>query len=210
MSEYHKINSVFKRDSVTKKLIINDWSCEEFELLQNCEWDFTEKVDGTNIRINIDECGEIKIDGRTANAQIPSKLLAHLYQLFSGWDKEYLRGIFPSGVILYGEGFGKGIQKVGFNYGDDQRFVLFDVKIGGYWLSRENVFDVGNKLNLPVVPVIGSGSLHSAIEITSGGFTSTWGEFPAEGIVARPKIELLTKTGHRIITKIKHIDFYPS
>jgi len=31
--------------------------------------------------------------------------------------------------------------------------------------------------------------------------------FQAEGIVARPKVELLSRTGERIITKIKHKDF---
>jgi hypothetical protein len=39
------------------------------------------------------------------------------------------------------------------------------------------------------------------------GFTSQWGDFAAEGIVARPKIELKTRGGKRIITKIKHKDF---
>jgi len=39
------------------------------------------------------------------------------------------------------------------------------------------------------------------------GFMSAWGEFKAEGIVARPSIELIARNGKRIITKIKHKDF---
>lgn len=39
------------------------------------------------------------------------------------------------------------------------------------------------------------------------GFNSIWGDFIAEGIVARPAVELKTRNGHRIITKIKHKDF---
>jgi hypothetical protein len=39
------------------------------------------------------------------------------------------------------------------------------------------------------------------------GFKSHWGDFIAEGIVARPKVELKTRAGHRIITKLKYKDF---
>ena len=34
-----------------------------------------------------------------------------------------------------------------------------------------------------------------------------WGDFIAEGIVARPKVTLFTRKGERLITKIKHRDF---
>ena len=36
-----------------------------------------------------------------------------------------------------------------------------------------------------------------------------WGDFQAEGYVARPSIELHTRGGDRIITKIKCKDFRP-
>ena len=36
---------------------------------------------------------------------------------------------------------------------------------------------------------------------------STWGDFEAEGIVARPKTELMARNGSRLITKIKCRDF---
>lgn len=44
--------------------------------------------------------------------------------------------------------------------------------------------------------------------MTRKGIKSQWGDFIAEGIVARPATELLTRNGERIITKIKHKDFY--
>jgi hypothetical protein len=43
--------------------------------------------------------------------------------------------------------------------------------------------------------------------IAQVGFTSTWGDFQAEGIVARPAVEMKTRSGHRIITKVKCKDF---
>jgi hypothetical protein len=52
MREYHKIQSVFKRDMETKHktLIIGNFSTPEFEYLQNNIWEFDEKVDGTNLK----------------------------------------------------------------------------------------------------------------------------------------------------------------
>jgi hypothetical protein len=69
------------------------------------------------------------------------------------------------------------------------------------------VEDVAQKLGLDVVPIIGEGTLHDAVTAAKDGITSTWGAFQAEGIVARPKTELNTRSGHRIITKIKCRDF---
>ena len=57
------------------------------------------------------------------------------------------------------------------------------------------------------VPIIGRGMLHDMIDRVRCGFTSTWGDFPAEGIVARPAVELKARNGARIITKIKTKDF---
>ena len=51
MKEYHKIQSVFKRDIANGKIIEGKYSLPEFEYLKDNQWVFTEKVDGTNIRI---------------------------------------------------------------------------------------------------------------------------------------------------------------
>jgi hypothetical protein len=75
------------------------------------------------------------------------------------------------------------------------------------WLERENVVDIAEKFGIRVVPIIGEGTLSEAIEMTRKGFKSVWGDFTAEGIVARPKVELLSRRGERIITKIKNRDF---
>ena len=76
MREYHKIDTVFKRDPATKHktLLLGDWSQDAFGYLANNEWVFTEKVDGTNIRVMVD-AGEIKFGGKTDDAQIPAKLV---------------------------------------------------------------------------------------------------------------------------------------
>jgi hypothetical protein len=207
MKEYHKIITVFERDPETKFRTLKDgvFALGEFEYLQNNEWVWTEKVDGTNIRIIFDD-GEFVFGGKTDNAQIPSSLANRLNELFFPLKTKFAE-IFKDGICLYGEGYGDKIQKGGGNYRPDQHFVLFDVKIGDWWLQRKDIEDVAGKMGIDVVPIIGTGTLHEMVTKTKEGFKSRWGDFIAEGIVARPKIELKARNGQRIITKIKHKDF---
>jgi len=206
MEKYHKIQTVFKRDVSTKykTLLVNDYSLPEFEYLKDCEWVFTEKVDGTNIRVMF-ENGQLLFGGKTDNSQMPVSLMVSLANTFS---VESMQSVFDdSNVCLYGEGYGAKIQKGGGNYRPDQGFVLFDIKIDGWWIERYNVEAVASKLDIPVVPVIGRGPLDDMVDMCRSGFVSTWGNFQAEGIVARPKCELKSRSGSRIITKLKCTDF---
>jgi len=202
--EYHKIQSVYKRSPDGKVFLIGEWSLPEFEYLQNNVWVWTEKVDGTNIRVMWDgETLELKFGGKTDNAQIPTFLYDRLNVLF---PKEKFYG--RQTMCLYGEGFGAKIQKGGGNYiskGVD--FVLFDVKIEEWWLNRDSVECLAKELYIQIVPIIGEGTLNEAIEKVKNGFLSQWGNFTAEGLVMRPKVELKARSGKRIITKVKHKDF---
>lgn len=255
MEEYHKIQTLFKRDmygSITGKkgkMIEGEWTTPELEYLADKEWEFTEKVDGTNIRIKLmvtpDGHGDLILSaqyaGRTDNAVIPKPLLEHLEKVFPTlpvWRRElsmpaysqrwlellnWMKDSDLEEVILFGEGYGPKIQGGG-KYRDDTSFVLFDVKIGNFYLSRDNVNDIADKLGIDSVPVVGRGTLYDAINIVKGnrnevpygsrylvgsgiGFGSCWGEFEAEGIVARPIVDLFNRKGERIITKIKAVDF---
>ena len=204
MIEYHKIQSVYKREPTGKRYLIEgQWSLPEFEYLANNQWDWTEKVDGCNLRIIRTETG-VRYTGRTDNAQLPAQLLNRLKERFESNEKFHE---LPVGACLYGEGYGAKIQKGGGNYRPDQDFVLFDVWINGIWLARPSVFAVADDLGVDVVPSVGRGTLYEAIEDVKAGRLSFWGEFVAEGIVARPSVELHARSGERIITKIKHKDF---
>lgn len=367
MNEYHKIQTLFKRDMERngKTLLEGQWTLPEFEFLAGNTWVFTEKVDGTNIRVML-QGGAITFGGKTDSAQIPAQLVTRLNERFLPLA-ERMQEVFGCDACLYGEGYGAKIQKGGGNYRQDQDFVLFDVlvsnaeydtiktcpkhhelinatlsdltslkdfvnpaitgtlknrilngqqtskegflntsvqteekrpgknqqgsvtskqnsgsalknmnecchskteyaqsvhqqttetaevgkfslsqsiiattpeelegccaphvtpqftklneiypgstlpectcKINDWWLQRADVEDVAQKLGVDVVPIIGEGTLHDAIAAAKTGIVSTWGEFQAEGIVARPKTELKTRNGHRIITKIKCRDF---
>ena len=209
MKKYHKIKTLWKRESNKPcNMIIGEFNLPEFDLLKDSKWLGTEKVDGTNVRIMWDG-DKVKFRGKTDNAQMPLNLIEKLQELFGGEANEQLfEQTFSDegGVCLYGEGFGAQIQKGGGNYGD-VNFVLFDIKIGNFWLQREDVEDIAKKLGIDIVPIVVAGTLQKMSDFVSKGFNSTWGEFQAEGIVARPEIGLLDRRGQRIITKLKCKDF---
>lgn len=219
MNEYHKINSVFKRDPETKHktLLIGEYAEDEFTFLKDNIWLWTEKVDGTNIRVMIPGGAkysegwmgnQIRFGGKTDNAQIPAFLLDRLRERFDPLT-EGLNAEFPDGACLYGEGYGARIQKGGGDYRPDQDFVLFDVKVGHWWLKRDAIEEIAYNFELDIVPVIGAGNIPEMVELVKAGFNSTWGPFLAEGVVARPAVDLITRGGRRIITKLKHKDFHP-
>jgi len=217
MIEYPKIVTVWNRDPATKfkTLVEREFALPEFEYLQDSPWRFTEKIDGTNIRV-IWDGSSISFRGRTNRAEIPSFLLETLNRMFTseGYDRFYdafdIDANSEQFVCLYGEGYGKGIQKVGKSYkSDGTDFVLFDVMINGVWLDWDDVEDAAFKLEIPVVPRVAYGTLHDAIDLARDGFNSGKGDFMAEGLVMRPLVELQTKMGKRIITKVKCRDFPP-
>lgn len=206
---YHKIPGLYKREEQKPfRLIEGVYREPELELLKDIEWVFTEKVDGTNIRI-IWDGHNVVFGGRTENAQIPSHLVTKLNKLFMGTRIEQVfEQVFDeTSATLFGEGYGAKIQKGGGNYSDTQEFVLFDVKVGDWYLTRESVEDIASKFSLKVVPVVHKGSLQSGVDLVKAGLKSQWGDFTAEGLVAKPSVELFNRKGDRIITKIKHEDF---
>lgn len=220
MSEYHKIETLYERDETTHRLkqplVLKS---RVYGLIKT--WQFTEKIDGTNIRCIWND-GKLTFGGKTDNAQIHADLIKWLYENITA---EKFRAVFPdSPVVLYGEGYGAGIQKGGANYSPKKKLILFDVlvidpvnsRLGGWWLSWENTCDVASKLGLDVVPYIGEMTLDEATELVRGGFSSKLVASPilqvhqphqAEGIVGRTVEALFDKKGHRLIVKLKTKDF---
>lgn len=210
MIEYTKIETLYNRDiEGTKKLIEGSWRNETVEFLKDCQWECTEKVDGTNISIVWDG-HKIEYHGRTERASIPAHLMNKLIELFSGETNEQLFeqkfGEMP--VILYGEGYGAKIQNGGL-YRPDVSFILFDVylPIQKIWLKRESVEDIAKAFNIDVVPVILTGSLQEAVDYVKSKPKSTIGTAPMEGLVCRPSVEILDRMGRRVIVKVKVRDF---
>ena len=223
--EYHKIDTLYERNLDTHKLI-------EPLVIKNPtyglikRWLFTEKIDGMNIRAIWKPAREgvvvpwpesLDFRGKTDKAVIGPEHKCYkslMKYLTENITADKLRGVFTdSCVVLYGEGYGAGINKGG-SYRTDQSFILFDVFVvdhgnpfGGWWLNDEGTRDVAAKLGIDAVPFVCYTELELATEMVRTGFKSKIGVADAEGLVGRPAETLYDKRGRRVITKIKTRDF---
>ena len=208
--EYHKIPNIYVRSIETKKIVEGQHTNEELEFLRNVHWIFTEKVDGTNIRI-IWDGHKVEIKGRTDRASIPSALLNRLMELFAGEANEQIfeQSFGNKEVMLVGEGYGAKIQACGGLYRPDQDFILFDVVINGNYQPREAVEEIAHLFNIDVVPVVCTGTLRDGVEFVKSQPKShvSKEELIMEGVVGRPAVELQDRCGNRVIVKIKARDF---
>lgn len=208
--EYHKIETLYERDLETFKVKPGVFKNRTYSLLKTWRW--TEKVDGTNMRIIWDHlAGTVRFGGRTDAAQIHGDLSKYLQETFT---VENLQFAFPDvSAVIYGEGYGAGIQKGGGDYSPTKKFIAFDVLVEGtWWLSHENVRDVAERLDIPMVPDFGLMPLESATEFVQAGFNSIVAynngvQRQAEGLVGRPIEPLFDQRGHRMIVKLKTNDF---
>lgn len=208
MVEYNKIESVFKRATDgSKKLIEGQYNNPTVEFLADMPWRWTEKIDGTNIRVHWDG-HKVEFGGRTDRAQIPAPLVNKLNEMFGGNNAEELfeQKFGQADVILFGEGYGSKIQNGGL-YRDDVSFIVFDVMINGNYQPRASVEDIAQCFGVDVVPVIHTGTVAEAVKIVKSKPNSTFGSAKMEGLVGVPVFELHDRVGKRLIVKVKACDF---
>lgn len=230
MKEYNKIQTIFKRDE-RNVIIPGDFTLPEFSTLKDLKWDCTEKVDGTNMSVHIIpkpyitgdgildcETGyeyDVEYHGKTANAHIPPHLLKKMQELF---PKDKLIEYFTrdgkeitESIILYGEGYGMKIQNGGNYIKDDCSFILFDVRVGDWWLERPALEEIATGLGIQIVTDMGKKTIKEACEFVLNGFKSTVAksnpDYLAEGLVLKAPHGILLRNGKRLMTKIKYKDF---
>lgn len=233
---YPKILAPFSRETNDDKYVTEGrWSKPEFEMLKDIDWLWSVKADGTSIGLRWD--GErVSFVGHTDKSQIPPKLLKYLQDNFGTPEAETifedLYGSTP--VTVYGEGISSETNQ---DYGHhDGFFIVFDVKCdlpNGRWWGRdasqvfyerfpnscirciENLHGTLDeaisfvkelkKFNKQVV----SGEYQSGKEIITTKFSNQQYNYwtLVEGLVLRPRYELMSSNGERIICKIKCKDF---
>ena len=226
-TEYTKIDTVAKRDlDGNKRLIEGTFRDPAIEYLQDVKMEATEKADGTNVSIHWDGHG-IAIHGRTEKADLPKPLMELLKACFKDEQTEQLfEQLFPpktyetpdgpttvlTEATIYGEGIGPTIQKVGKLYGDQYRFLVFDIKIGNTYLEHSNPFyaQIIKALGVEEVPKLPDMTPNEAIEFVKSKPRS-WinKDAPMEGVVLRPKVRLYGPNGSRLIVKVKAKDYEP-
>lgn len=212
MREYHKIETLYERDiEGTKQLIEGKFRNPTVEYLRNLHWQWTEKVDGTNVRVFWDGHA-VTFGGRTDKAQIPASLVNKLNEYFGGEANAQLfeQTFGEREVELFGEGYGAKIQKGGNYIPDAVDFILFDVMVGDNYQPRESVESVAETFGLKVVPIVGEGTILEAVDFVKSNPKSAIAanpDYDMEGIVCRPNVELRDRCGNRVIVKIKWHDF---
>lgn len=212
--EYQKINAPYKRhtEGPDKGKFRPEFALPEFEYLLDNQWIWTEKIDGTNIRIGANGMSlDGFIGGRTNKANIDPQLhliLTEILGKLEAWWYENEES-HESVITLYGEGYGAGIQK-GAHYRPDKAFILFDVRINDWWLERENVVEIAETLGIEVVPGPMRWTLADMMEyVSETEIKSAMGEnAQIEGVVGVPAVPLYDRRGNRIITKVKVKDFF--
>ena len=244
---YQKINTIFMRDAKNVIMPYEPFVEPEFEYLRGLKWRAEEKIDGTNMRIEVTKEEvldytmdpsvlkgvkfNIRIAGKTDNAQIPKNLLKHMQEKYtnekilgalglkefipvSEWKSNYNWDDYskiPAIYTIYGEGYGEGIQSGGWYIKGGNEFIVFDVKVNDIYLKTEARDEIATKLGAPIVPFKGYFTLDEAIDYVRKGFRSVVAESPevkmAEGLVLRTDLGLRNRMGNRLIVKIKYEDF---
>jgi hypothetical protein len=180
------------------------YSSPAFVYLENAEWEFTEMVNGMNIRV-LFTGQSIVFAGRANRTVLPMQLLDRLHSMFC-LDK--MKSVFgKTRVCLYGEGYGPKIG-TGHKYRQDQSFVLFDIAVNQSWLDRFSVYKIAGQLDIEAIPVVATRRRLTAIypliqAAKTGDLKSNWPGAKMEGLVARPLAELHDNNHERIIAKLK-------
>lgn len=210
--KYSKISNVYSRDPQTGHINDGDYAYKVFRQLEDIIWVGTEKVDGTNIRLcwNGDR---INILGKREESEMPKFLYEALMEKYGTQETEELfeQTFGGTPVVIYGEGYGKGVQGCGAKYiPDGNDFIMFDVCFpeSGQFLSWGDLVDIAMKLNIRHVPAVTCGTLPELVTYVRTQPQSVIAKqaLVMEGLVARPLTELRTNQG-RVMCKIKERDF---
>ena len=141
------------------------------------------------------------------------------YEKFiSLFDLEYLNQKFTdmflnSNVIIYGEAYGGKQQGMGLTYGNELKFIGFDVKVGDVWLNVPNAESVCKSLDIEFVDYV-----KVSTDLESLDFERDKDSVQAirngcgpgkirEGVILKPLIEVTLNNGSRVICKHKRPEF---
>ena len=197
-------------------LHINNLGKDDKVLLFKEVW-ATEKVHGTSAHVawNPDQKQIVYFSGG-ASAE-------NFRALFDeAFEERFMKLVDQNGkdieVVVFGEAYGGKMQGMRLTYGNELRFIVFEVRIGCYWLSFDKVREIAKDLGLEVVP----GKVLPATEEALTEYRNSpsevavmrgcqdnadrFGNKPPlrEGIVLRPLVEMRTNDNSRVIAKYKN------
>ena len=206
MERYGKTPGPFKR-AKSNKIIPGKWSDSTFHYLQDAKFLFTEKLDGTNIRliyhpahytadiadhpVAIDPNAR-GLEAMTGSQLVPARLeikgrsdAAVVHHRLVEWAEtldieKFVNAFSDNRVCIYGEGIGDGIQKGGPQYGATH-FRAFAIKGSRGFLPWYITDEICRRsLQLLTAPVILEATLNEGIEYMRTGFKTMLGPNPGQ------------------------------
>jgi len=213
-TKYEKIKSPFIKDENFKN------TSELAQKLPRGNWKKFEKVDGTNIRIifdNIDELGKrhVYVGSKNNILNYDDKNSQYYLNCLTNININKLIKYFqdiPNIIVIYGEGYGQGIQKGGI-YSLSKDFAVFDIVIGNTYQDYEYINKVCVDNQLYQVPYVEDVEELTYFECMDSlkKFQNTLilngnGGKP-EGLIYKFEPVLFNKYHERLIFKIKFKDF---
>jgi hypothetical protein len=128
-------------------------------------------------------------------------------------QKKFAENFPDRNVKIHGEAYGGKQQGMRATYGNELKFIAFDVKVINFWLDVPKAEIICNFLNIEFVPyrkietdlisIDFERDRDSIVALRNG-----CGNFKIrEGVVLRPLIELTKNDGSRIIAKHKRAEF---
>lgn len=226
MHYFPKINAPFKRVTegpnrgkfvpfesvinISSKIYDSDkiFADEDFRILLDTPWTWSEKYDGMSTGIHFSVDGDPKFFGRTKNTMFSEEQRGAMMKAISKFVRFY-----NSGLTLYGELVGPGIQGNPYDLKYIQ-FVAFDMAHDKVFWSKQRFF---LELGRPGTSVVMT--LREAVRTFTRNFDrDVYTDYGAlvslsnrrervyhEGFVGTP--DLCNLKGERIITKLKWKDF---
>ena len=209
MKKYCEIENSYRNKHI-------DFFASKYDIY-NKKYVVLEKLHGACFRIHISVDGSVSYG--TRNRVLESNV--KFYDWKSAVSKLNLDGLIKrlkrkgAEITLYGELFGKGINK-GVEYQDEKLIRFFDVRYGGMYMPWADANYLLTVCRLPIVPVVKEDvSLEEALNFDVESFRSlinkdASGDNIAEGVVIKPMHEEVYIGHDRFILKKKTDKFKES
>lgn len=175
-----------------------------------------EKIHGTSAHIAFTKNSPESTDPNTHNLTFYSGGVSYesFVTLFNR-DKLYslLSSLGQDDILIYGEAYGSKCQAMAHTYGDDLKFVVFDIKMNGNWLEVPLAETLAKYLKLEFVDYVRIPAKLENLDAerdkpsTQAIRNGMGSDRPREGIVIRPIRECVDERGNRIIAKHKQERF---